>query len=76
MSMSHLVRVMKCWISEEGRKQRVHKSMQVVVQVCHHMIRSEGRRYDAVHYDILFLRDYGVQSLALHGLYGRDHVFA
>ena len=50
--------------------------MDVVVQVCQHVIRSEGRRYDAVYNDILFLRDYGVQSLALHGLYGRDHVFA
>jgi hypothetical protein len=50
--------------------------MQVVVKICHHMIRSEGRRYNAVHNDILLLRDYGVQSLALHGFYGRDHVFA
>ena len=40
------------------------------------MIRSEGRRNYAVYNDILFLRDYGVQPLALHGLYGRDHVFA
>ena len=50
--------------------------MEVVEQVGQHMIRSEGRRNDAVDNDILFLRDYGVQSLALHGLYGRDHVFA
>ena len=50
--------------------------MKVVVKVCQHVIRSEGRCYDAVYNDILFLRDYGVQTLALHGLYGRDHVFA
>ena len=74
--MSHLIRVMKSWISEEGGKGEVHKSMQVVVQVCHHMICSEGRRYNAVHDDVLFICDYGVQSPALHGLYGRDHVFA
>ena len=50
--------------------------MEVVIQVREHMIRSEGRRDDAVYNDIFFLRDYGVESLALYGLYGRDHVFA
>ena len=33
-------------------------------------------QHDAVNHDILFLRDYGVQSLALLGLYSGDHVFA
>jgi hypothetical protein len=74
--MSHLIREVKCWISEDRGSCGVHKSMEVVVQVCHHMIPSEGRRYNAVYNDILFLRDYGVQSLALHGPYSRDHIFA
>ena len=74
--MSHLIRGVQCRIIDEGGSCGVHKSVDVVVQVCQHVIRGEGRRDDAVHNDILFLRDYGVQSLALHGLYGRDHVFA
>ena len=67
---------MKWWIIEDGWSCGVQKSVDVVVQVCQHVICSEGRRYDAVYDDILFLRDYGVQSLALHGLYSGDHVFA
>ena len=74
--MAHLISVMKRWIIEQGGSGGVHKSVDVVVQVRQHMIHSEGRRNDAVYNDIFFLRDYGVESLALHGLHGRDHVFA
>ena len=67
---------MKYWISEEGGGWGVHESMDFVVKICQHVIPSEGRCNDAVYNDLIFLRDYGVQPLALHGLYGRDHVFA
>jgi hypothetical protein len=76
MKKSHLICEVECRIIDDGWSCGVHKSVDVVVQVCQHVIHSEGRCYDAVYNDVLFLRDYGVQSLALHGLYGRHHVFA
>ena len=74
--MSHLIRGVQCRIIEQGGSCSVHKAVDIIIQVGQHMIRSEGRRDDAIYNDILLLRDYGVQSLALHGLYSRDHVFA
>jgi hypothetical protein len=76
VKMSHLICEVKCRIIDNGWGCGVHKSMDVVVKVCQHVIHSEGRCYDTVYNDVLFLRDYGVQSLALHGLYSGDHVFA
>ena len=73
---SRLISGRKWLIIEDRWSCGVQKSMGIVVQVCQHVIRSEGRRYDAVYDDMFFLRDYGVQSLALHGRYCRDHVFA
>ena len=50
----------------------MHKAMYVVVEVRHHVIHSERRCDDAVHNQVFFLRNYGVQTLTRHNLYCRD----
>ena len=75
-SISYLIGRMKWWTIEQRGGWGVHKSVDVVVQVRQHVIHSEGRCYNAVNHNILFFRYYGVQSLAMDGLYGGDHVFA
>ena len=69
MIATYLIGGVNVWPSEQEWSCHVNKTVDVVVQIGHHVVETEGRGDDAVDHHVLLLGDDSVQTLALDRLH-------